>query len=53
MSQDTIELLLKRRSAKAAMLAEPGPTAQQLEGVLAHESRSNPANLGLAEQCPR
>src|SRR6476659_3853071 len=39
MSQDTIELLLKRRSAKAAMLAEPGPTAQQLETILTAAAR--------------
>ena len=34
MSQDTLELLLKRRSAKAAMLADPGPSPQQLETIL-------------------
>jgi len=30
MSQDTVELLLKRRSVKPTMLAEPGPTPEQL-----------------------
>ncbi len=39
MSQDTLELLLKRRSSKAAMLAEPGPTPQQLETILTAASR--------------
>jgi len=39
MSQDTIELLLKRRSTKAAMLAEPGPSAQRLETILTAAAR--------------
>ena len=39
MSQDTLELLLKRRSAKAAMLAEPGPSAQQLDTILTAATR--------------
>ena len=39
MSQDTIELLSKRRSSKAAMLAEPGPAPQQLETILTAASR--------------
>ena len=39
MSQDTLELLLKRRSSKAAMLAEPGPAPQQLETILTAASR--------------
>jgi nitroreductase len=39
MSQETLELLLKRRSAKAALLGEPGPTAQQLETILTAASR--------------
>ena len=39
MSQETIELLLKRRSAKAAMLSEPGPTPAQLETILTAASR--------------
>src|SRR5437763_857339 len=34
MSQETLEQLLKRRSAKAAMLADPGPSAAQLETIL-------------------
>ena len=39
MSQETIELLLRRRSAKAAMLSEPGPTPAQLETILIAASR--------------
>src|SRR6185436_16148128 len=39
MSQDTLELLLKRRSAKAATLADPGPSAQQLETILTAAAR--------------
>jgi nitroreductase len=39
MSQDTIELLLRRRSAKAAMLSEPGPTPAELEIILTAASR--------------
>ena len=39
MSQDTLELLLKRRSTKAAMLADPGPSAQQLETILTAAAR--------------
>jgi nitroreductase len=39
MSQDTLELLLRRRSAKAAMLAEPGPSAQQLDTILTAAAR--------------
>jgi nitroreductase len=39
MSQDTIELLLKRRSAKPAMLAEPGPSPQQLDTILTAAGR--------------
>ena len=39
MSQETIELLLRRRSAKAAMLAEPGPTPAQLETILTAAAR--------------
>jgi nitroreductase len=34
MSQETIDLLLKRRSAKPAMLAAPGPTSEQLTTIL-------------------
>lgn len=39
MSQDTLELLLKRRSSKAALLAEPGPNPQQLETILTAAGR--------------
>jgi nitroreductase len=39
MSQETIELLLRRRSAKAAMLSEPGPTSAQLETILTAATR--------------
>lgn len=34
MGHDTIELLLKRRSVKPAMMTEPGPTAEQLHTIL-------------------
>src|SRR6185312_7651130 len=39
MSQDTLDLLLKRRSAKAALLTDPGPSAQQLETILTAAAR--------------
>ena len=39
MSQDTLELLLKRRSSKAAMLADPGPSPQQLDTILTAATR--------------
>ncbi len=39
MSRDTLELLLKRRSAKAAMLSEPGPTPVELETLLTAATR--------------
>ncbi len=39
MAQDTVDLLLKRRSAKPAFLAEPGPTAQQLDTILTAAGR--------------
>lgn len=39
MGQDTVDLLLKRRSAKPTMLAEPGPDAQQLETILTAAGR--------------
>ena len=39
MSQETLELLLRRRSAKAAMLSEPGPTPAQLETILTAATR--------------
>jgi nitroreductase len=39
MAQDTVDLLLKRRSAKPALLAEPGPTAQQLDTILTAAGR--------------
>ncbi|HXF54393.1 MAG TPA: nitroreductase [Hyphomicrobiaceae bacterium] len=34
MTQPALELLLTRRSVKAAMLGEPGPTSAQLEQIL-------------------
>ena len=39
MSQETIDLLLKRRSAKPAMLAAPGPTSEQLTTILTAATR--------------
>jgi len=39
MSQETIDLLLKRRSAKPAMLAAPGPTGEQLTTILTAATR--------------
>ena len=39
MSQETLDLLLRRRSSKAAMLAEPGPSPAQLETILTAASR--------------
>jgi nitroreductase len=39
MSQETVELLLNRRSAKAAMLSEPGPSPAQLETILTAAAR--------------
>ena len=39
MSQETLELLLRRRSVKAAMLGEPGPSPQQLETILTVAAR--------------
>ncbi len=39
MGQETLDLLLQRRSAKAAMLGEPGPSPSQLETILAAASR--------------
>src|SRR6185312_16992174 len=39
MSQDTLDLLLKRRSAKAALLTDPGPSTQQLETILTAAAR--------------
>jgi nitroreductase len=39
MSQDTIDLLLKRRSAKPALLAAPGPSAEQLSTILTAAAR--------------
>jgi nitroreductase len=39
MSQETVELLLKRRSAKAALLGEPGPTPAQLDTILTAAAR--------------
>src|SRR4029450_1965634 len=39
MSQETLELLLRRRSTKAAMLGDPGPSPQQLETILTAAAR--------------
>lgn len=39
MGQDTVDLLLKRRSAKPAMLGEPGPTPEQLITILTVAAR--------------
>jgi nitroreductase len=39
MSEETLALLLKRRSAKAALLSEPGPTPAQLETILTAAAR--------------
>jgi len=39
MREQTLELLLKRRSVKAAMLAEPGPDAAQLATILTAAAR--------------
>jgi nitroreductase len=39
MSQETLALLLTRRSAKPALLGEPGPTAAQLDTILTAAAR--------------
>ncbi len=39
MGQETVDLLLKRRSAKPALLAEPGPTPEQLGIILTAAAR--------------
>src|ERR1700740_1912313 len=39
MGQDTIDLILKRRSAKPALLGEPGPSAAQLDTILTAAAR--------------
>jgi nitroreductase len=39
MSQETLAFLLERRSAKPAMLAEPGPSADQLQRILTAAAR--------------
>lgn len=39
MHQETLELLLTRRSVKATMLAEPGPTPDQLTTILTAAAR--------------
>lgn len=39
MHQETLELLLTRRSVKATMLAEPGPTPDQLTTILTVAAR--------------
>ena len=39
MTNPTLELLLKRRSAKAALLAAPGPTPAELDTILTCAAR--------------
>jgi nitroreductase len=39
MSQETLQLLLTRRSSKAALLTDPGPTSAQLETILTAAAR--------------
>ena len=39
MGQETIDLLLRRRSSKPALLGEPGPTPAQLETILTAAAR--------------
>ncbi len=39
MSQETLEFLLQRRSVKPAMLAEPGPSSDQLQRILTAAAR--------------
>ena len=39
MTNPTLELLLSRRSVKAAQLAEPGPTAAELDAILTVAAR--------------
>jgi nitroreductase len=39
MSQETLDFLLQRRSVKAAMLSEPGPSQAQLETILTAAAR--------------
>lgn len=39
MSQETLDFLLQRRSVKAAMLTEPGPSQAQLETILTAAAR--------------
>lgn len=39
MPKDTLELLLTRRSVKVARIGEPGPTADQLRGMLTAATR--------------
>lgn len=39
MTEEAIELLLRRRSAKPAMLGEPGPTSEQLDRILTAAAR--------------
>jgi nitroreductase len=39
MGRETLELLLRRRSAKAAMLSEPGPDPGELEAILTAAAR--------------
>ena len=39
MGQETIDLILRRRSVKPAMLGEPGPTSAQLDTILTAAAR--------------
>jgi nitroreductase len=39
MGQETLDLLLKRRSSKPVLLGEPGPTLEQLDTILTAASR--------------
>jgi nitroreductase len=39
MSQETLDFLLQRRSAKAALLGEPGPSPAQLQTILTAAAR--------------
>jgi nitroreductase len=39
MSQDTLQLLLTRRSSKPALMTEPGPTPAQIETILTAAAR--------------
>ncbi|MDP4355121.1 nitroreductase family protein, partial [Escherichia coli] len=39
MSQEVLDLLLRRRSVKPAAMVAPGPTAEQLDTILTAASR--------------